>query len=60
MPGQKKEDYRRVEQEYRRHADELSEIAEQTSESDERERLLRMVEAWLKLAEKMKELRGGV
>jgi len=59
MPGQE-EHFRRTEQEYRRYADELSEIAEQTSESDERERLLRMVEAWLKLAEKMKELRGGV
>jgi hypothetical protein len=58
MPGQK-EDYRRAEQEYRHHAEELSKIAEQTSESDERGRLLRMAEAWLKLAEKMKVLSGG-
>jgi ATP-dependent protease ClpP protease subunit len=59
MPGQK-EDYRRAEQEYRRHAEELSKIAaEQTVDSDERERLLRMADAWLKLAEKMKVLGGG-
>lgn len=58
MPG-KEEDYRRAEQEYRQHAQELFKIAEQTAEDEERERLLRMAEAWLKLAAKMKELRGG-
>jgi hypothetical protein len=58
MPGQK-EDYRRAEQEYRHHAEELSKIAAQTADSDERERLLRMADAWLKLAEKMKVLGGA-
>ncbi len=58
MPG-REEDYRRAEQEYRKHAEELSKIAEQTVDSDERERLLRMADAWLKLAEKMKVLGGG-
>jgi hypothetical protein len=58
MPGQK-EDYRRAEQEYRQHAEELSRIAGQTAERDERERLLGMAEAWLKLADKMKELGSG-
>jgi hypothetical protein len=58
MPG-KQEDYRRTEREYRQHAEELFKIAEQTSEQEERERLLRMAEAWLGLAAKMKELSGG-
>ena len=40
------------------HADELFKIAEQTAEGEEREQLLRMAEAWLKLAAKMKELGG--
>jgi hypothetical protein len=52
------EDDRRAEQEYREHADELFKIAEQTAEGEEREQLLRMAEAWLKLAAKMKELGG--
>jgi hypothetical protein len=56
MPGT--EDHRRAEQEYREHADELFKIAEQAAEGEERAQLLRMAEAWLKLAAKMKELGG--
>ena len=58
MPGPE-DDHRRVEQQYRQYADELFRIAEQTAEQDERGRLLRMAEAWLQLAAKMKELGGG-
>ena len=53
------EDHRSVEQQYRHYADELFKIAVQTTEKDERERLLRMAEAWLQLATKMKELGSG-
>jgi hypothetical protein len=59
MPGPEQEDHRRAEQQYRQYADELFRIAEQTPEKEERERLLRMAEAWLQLADKMKVLRGG-
>jgi len=38
---------------------ECDRIAEQTTEENERERPLRMAEAWLQLTAKMKELRGG-
>jgi hypothetical protein len=55
MP-QRQEQYRRTEQEYRQHADELFRIAEHTSEREERERLLRMADAWLGLAAKMNDL----
>lgn len=58
MPGIE-EDHRRVEQQYRQYADDLFKIAEQTAEQDERARLLRMADAWLELAAKMKLLRGG-
>ena len=58
MPGTE-EDHRGAEQRYRQYADELFRIAEQTIEEADRERLLRMAEAWLQLAEKMKELSGG-
>jgi hypothetical protein len=58
MPGPEQEDHRRAEQQYRQYADELFRIAEQTTEQEERERLLRMAEAWLQLAAKMKELGG--
>lgn len=58
MPGQE-EDHRRAAQQYRQYAQELSKIAEQTAEKDERERLLRMAEAWRQLAARMKELGGG-
>lgn len=58
MPG-KEEDYNRAEQQYRQYADDLSKIAKETEAQDERERLLRMADAWLKLADKMKLLRGG-
>ncbi|HWL75809.1 MAG TPA: hypothetical protein VNQ74_18245 [Burkholderiaceae bacterium] len=53
------EDHRRAEQQYRQYADDLFKIAEQTAEQDERARLLRMADAWLELAAKMKLLRGG-
>ena len=59
MPGTEEEDHRGAEQRYRQYADELFRIAEQTTEGEERERLLRMAEAWLQLAKKMKELGGG-
>jgi hypothetical protein len=58
MPGPEKEDHRRAEQQYRHYADELFRIAEQTDEEEERERLLRMAEAWLQLAARMKVLGG--
>ena len=58
MPGIE-EDHRRAEQQYRQYADDLFKIAEQTAEEDERARLLRMADAWLELAAKMKLLRGG-
>jgi hypothetical protein len=58
MPGPE-DDHRRAEQQYRQHAEELFAIAEKTSEPEERERLLRMAEAWLQLAARMKELSGG-
>lgn len=58
MPGIE-EDHRRTEQQYRQYADDLFKIAEQTAEGDERAHLLRMAEAWLELAAKMKLLRGG-
>ena len=58
MPGIE-EDHRRAEQQYRQYADDLFKIAEQTAEQDERARLLRMADAWLELAAKMKLLRGG-
>jgi hypothetical protein len=58
MPGME-EDHRRAEQQYRQYADDLFKIAEQTAEQDERARLLRMADAWLELAAKMKLLRGG-
>ena len=44
------------EAEYRRHAANLLELAEHTEDVAERETLLRMVEAWLQLASRMKEL----
>ena len=59
MPGPDEEDPRSTEQQYRRYADELFKIAEQTAEEDERRRLLRMADAWLQLAAKMKVLSGG-
>jgi hypothetical protein len=59
MPGSEKADHRRAEQQYRHYADELCKIAEQTTEEDKRERLVRLAEAWLVLAAKMKELGGG-
>jgi hypothetical protein len=59
MPGPEQQDHRRVEQQYRHYADELFRIAEQTDEAEERERLLRMAEAWLQLAARMKKLAGG-
>lgn len=58
MPGIE-ENHRRAEQQYRQYADDLFKIAEQTAEEDERARLLRMADAWLELAAKMKLLRGG-
>jgi hypothetical protein len=58
MAGPEKEDHRRAEQQYRHYADELFRIAEQTDEEEERERLLRMAEAWLQLAARMKVLGG--
>jgi hypothetical protein len=58
MPGPEQEDHRRAEQQYRQYADELFRIAEQTTEQEERERLLRMAEAWIELAAKMKVLGG--
>jgi hypothetical protein len=58
MPGPEKEDQRRAELQYRHYAEELFRIAEQTTEAGERERLLRMAEAWLRLAARMKELGG--
>jgi hypothetical protein len=51
-------DYRKTEEDYRRHAAELFKIAEQTADQAERERLIHMAEAWLQLADRMKELRG--
>ena len=51
-------DHRKAEEEYRKHAAELSQIAEHTEDPAERERLLRMAEAWLQLAERMKNLSG--
>lgn len=60
MPGTEEEDYRRrAEQQYRQYAEDLFKIAGQTAEDDERARLLRIANAWLELAAKMKELRGG-
>ena len=58
MPGPQDE-HRRAARQYRQYAEELSKIAEQTVEKDERERLLRMAEAWRQLAARMKELGGG-
>ena len=49
-------DQRKAEEEYRQHAAELSRIAEQTDDLTERARLLRMADAWLQLAERMKNL----
>jgi hypothetical protein len=54
MPGQ--ETHAAKEAEYREHAAELLVLAKQTEEQPERETLLRMAEAWLKLADRMKEL----
>jgi len=51
-------DHRKAEEEYRQHAAELSRIAEHTEDPAERERLLRMADAWLQLAERMKNLSG--
>ena len=51
-------DHRKAEEEYRNHAAELSSIAEQTEDRTERDRLLRMADAWLQLAERMKKLSG--
>ena len=52
------EDHRRAAQQYRQYAEELSKIAQETTEKNERERLLRMAEAWRQLAARMTELGG--
>jgi hypothetical protein len=50
--------YSQKEAEYREYAEEMLLLAKQTDEPSERGTLLRMAEAWLKLAERMKELRS--
>ena len=53
------ERYSVKEAEYREHASELLLLAKQIEDARERETLVRMAEAWLKLAERMKELAAG-
>ena len=53
MPAQEDQD---KEAEYRRHAIELLQLAESTQDAHERDTLVRMAEAWLQLASRMKEL----
>jgi hypothetical protein len=54
MPGP--DTYPAKEAEYREHAEELLRLARDTADLRERESLTRMAEAWLKLADRMKEL----
>jgi hypothetical protein len=50
------EDYAAKEAEYRKHAADLLELAAQSQDQMERERLRGIADAWLRLAERMREL----
>jgi hypothetical protein len=53
------EDYSAKAAEYRGHAEKLRQLARDSSDEGERGKLLRMAEAWIELADRIKDLSQG-